>query len=268
MKSIIAVSFLIVWCTANVLAECSAADKKALEAFDRAWSVAGQTGDRAKLMAIYADDYAGFPGMENKTSAINNTMQTFEENKANPSAVPQTEYGHYIVNCSPVSATVTHRNATKLANGSTVYSRSIHMLEKRGGNWVVVSNAGGPLNDAGTLWYLEQDWNNAVWKKDKAWFESNFASDYSGVSGTTGKLANKAQEVADNTDPGMTYDFVETTDMNIRVDGNTAIVTGVFHVRGKDAKNAAFDQRFRYTDVWIKRDGRWLAWASQGTLIK
>lgn len=268
MKRIFLYVSMCFFVTVNAFAVCSEADKKALEALDRAWSAAGQNGDRAKLMAIYADDYVGFPAMENKMTAVNNTMATFEQNKANPSAVPQTDYGHYMINCSPVSATIVHRNATKLANGSTVYSRSVHVLEKRGGNWVVVSNAGGPLSDSQVIWYLEQDWNEAIWKKDRAWFEKNFASDFSSISGTSGQLMNKAEDIADTTGPGVTYDLVETTDVNVRVDGNTAIATGVFRTKGKDARGTAFDQRFRYTDVWIKRDGRWVAWSSQGTPLK
>ena len=53
-----------------------------------------------------------------------------------------------------------------------------------------------------------------------------------------------------------------------RVDGNAAVVTGINHVRGKDDKGVAFDRRTRFTDTFIKRDGRWLVWATQGTLIQ
>ncbi len=55
--------------------------------------------------------------------------------------------------------------------------------------------------------------------------------------------------------------------MNIRIDGNHAVITGVFRLKGKDEKGAAYDRKIRYTDTWIKRDGRWQAWSSQGTNI-
>ena len=61
--------------------------------------------------------------------------------------------------------------------------------------------------------------------------------------------------------------LAETYDMNVRVDGNVAIVTGVFRTKGKDDKGAAYDRTARFTDTWIKRDGRWQALASQGTMI-
>ena len=48
----------------------------------------------------------------------------------------------------------------------------------------------------------------------------------------------------------------------------TVVVTGVNLARGKDEQGKAFDQRIRFTDTFIKRDGRWQVWATQGTVIQ
>lgn len=269
MKYLLGITIVFIALSMTGFGQCSDADKKALEALDKAWSMAGQNGDKAALTAIYADDYVGFPSMEVKSSAIDNTMRTFERNKVNP-PTSNTTYDHYMISCTPVTATVTHRNSTtnKGADGKewTTYSRSVHILEKRNGKWQVVSNAGNALDDNATLWYLEQDWNNALMKRDKAWFEKNYASDFSGISSMSATLANKATEISDIVnDKGL--ELAETTDMSIRVDGNMAVVTGIFRTKGKDDKGVAYDRRARYTDTWIKRDGRWQAWASQGTII-
>jgi ketosteroid isomerase-like protein len=260
---------MLVASTISVYAECSSADKKALEALDHAWSEAGAKGDKAALMALYADDYVGFPGMAGKAATIENTMATFERNRSNPSTQNIT-YDHYLISCTPNTATVTHRNSitTKGADGKewTTYSRSVHIFEKRNGRWQVVSNAGNNLDDNAVLWYLEQDWNDALMKRDGAWFEKNYASDFSSISSMSGNLSGKAQEIADIVnDKGL--ELAETTDMNIRVEGNFAVVTGIFRTKGKDEKGVAYDRRSRFTDTWIKRDGRWMAWASQGTMI-
>jgi ketosteroid isomerase-like protein len=253
-------------------AGCSDADKKALEAFDRAWGSAGENGDKAALMKIYADDYTGLPGMQGKMDTITETMKAYERNKANPAGADKVTHDHYFITCTANSATVTHRNTVWTPDGTggkpeTFYTRSVHFLEKRNGNWQVVSNAGGGgLDDYAVVWYLEQDWNNAVLKKDKEWFEKNYAPDFSSISSTSATLMNKQQDIADSMDPKVTMDLVETTGMNIRIDGNFAVVTGVFRTKGKDDKGA-FDRRIRYTDTWIRRDGRWQAWASQGTVI-
>jgi ketosteroid isomerase-like protein len=54
----------------------------------------------------------------------------------------------------------------------------------------------------------------------------------------------------------------------VRVEGGNGVVTGISHVKGKDDKGASFDRTVRFTDTFVKRDGRWMVWASQGTEIK
>jgi len=265
MKYILGVLVLILSGGAIVLPQCSDADKKALAAFDQTWTAAGQNGDRAALIAIYADDYIGLPAGVGKVQAVETTMATFERNKVTPPASASTA-DHYVVHCSPVSATITHRNTITSPAGSTSYSRSVHILEKRGGKWQVVSNAGHSLDDSQIIWYLEQDWNNALVKRDRSWFDKYYASDFSGISSTSAKLSNKADEISEIVgDRGL--ELAETSDMNIRVEGNIAVVTGIFRTKGKDDRGVAYDRRARFTDTWIKRDGRWQAWASQGTII-
>lgn len=271
MKYVLGMVIFIATAAGAALAQCNERERMALQAFDTEWGKAGLGGDKAALTAIYADDYTGLPAMETKTVTIENTMRAFERSQANPAMANKTIYDRYIVSCTPSTATVTHRNTVWTPNGTggkpgTSYTRSVHFLEKRNGKWQVVSSAGHPLDDAGVVWYLEQDWNDAVLKKDRAWFEKTYASDFSSVDSTTGKLSYKADAIADDTDAKLTMEAVETTDMNVRVDGNTAVVTGVFRTKGKNDKGP-FDRKIRFTDTWIKRDGRWQAWASQGTII-
>ena len=272
MKNTVLLITIVLATALSVAAECSDADKQALAALDGKWSKAGQAGDKAALMALYADDYMGLPAMQSKTSAIEATMATFERNKANPAGADKVTYDHYIISCTPMTATITHRNTVWTPHGTggkpeTFYTRSVHFLEKRNGNWQVVSNAGNDLDDYAILWYLEQDWNNAIWKKDRAWFEKNFAADFTSISSTSAKVMSREEDIADTVNDKSTFDVVETTGMNIRIDRNFAVITGTFRLKGKDEKGTAFDRKMRYTDTWIKRDGRWQAWSSQGTPI-
>ena len=270
MRHILGILILVSATFAAAFGQCSDADKKALEAFDRAWGDAGVNGDKAALMSIYADDYMGMTGMQGKTATIEGTMKAFERNKANPAMADRVTHDGYMISCTPNSGTITHRNIVWTPNGTggkpeTSWTRSVHFLEKRGGKWQVVSNTGGGvMDDYMTLGYLEQDWNNAAIKQDKAWFEKNYASDFSSVSSRTSKLANKAEDIVDMV-KGPAEDWNEISELSIRVDGNTAIVTGVNQVKGKDDKAVPYDLKVRFTDTWIKRDGRWQAWATQGT---
>ena len=271
MKRLLLIGTLIISAATAALGVCSDADKKALEAFDRAWSDAGNKGDRDALMAIYADDYTGLPGMMGKTQAIENTMRTFEANKTNPSNDVIT-YDNYIISCTANTATITHRNVVTTKNGTggkdeTFWTRSVHVLEKRGGKWQVVSNAGNGLDEYAVIGYMEFDWNNAIKNRDFDWMEKNFAPDFSDISSTSGRLMNKRQSIEDAKADKSVYDSVETREMNIRVDGNMAVVTGLFIMKGRDDKGQPMERSLRFTDTYIRRDGRWQVWATQGTNI-
>ncbi len=267
MKRILILSILVLASSTLAFGECSDADKKALEAFDRAWGMAGTNGDRAALMNIYADDYAGLPGMQSKVAAIDATMKTFEQNKANPSMAGSVAHDHYMIACTPNTATITHRNVVTTVVGEggkpeTFWTRSVHFLEKRGGKWQVVSNAGNGLDEYDILAYMERDWADALKNRDMAWFGKNLAADFTEVDFDGTVNDKQALMMAVKNDKSV-YDSVSFSDMNIRIDGSRAIVTGIVAIKGKDDKGAAMDMRIRFTDTFIQRDGRWQGWASQ-----
>jgi ketosteroid isomerase-like protein len=271
MKQVIAAA-LILFSAAPAFAECTDADKKALQTFDLAWGDATTRGDKAAMGTFFADDYQGFTatGTQGKTAAVDAAVKGAEQNRANPADAPRADYGSYTVSCTPGTATISHRTTvTQRVDGKdqTFYNRSVHFLEKRNGRWQVVSNAGGPLDDAGVLAYMEREWNDAVMKRDRAWFERNYAFDASDISSRTGAIETKAQAVATAGTDRTEFQSLTLSDLNIRVEGNAAIVTGVNHAIGRDAQGKSFDRRMRFTDTYIKRDGRWQVWATQGTNI-
>lgn len=255
-----------------VAQQCSDAEKMKLQEFDKAWSEATNRGDRAQLQAIYADDYAGatITGTQAKTAAIDAAVRAAERTRASGQSAPPTIYDNYVITCTPTSAVVTHRNATTTTvsgREQTSYTRSVHVMEKRGVRWQVVGNAGHALNDAAVLLYMENDWNEASKKKDAAWFDRHFADDATEISSRTAALQTKAEAIASMKTDKTILESLELSEPSVRVDGNSAIVTGVNRVRGRDEQGKPFDRRIRFTDTFIKRDGRWQVWASQGTII-
>lgn len=273
MKRILTTTLLILSATTFAFGQCSEADKQKLIAFDKAWGEAGRGGDKAFLQNVYADEYTNMSpaGTLTKTQAIENAVRDADRRKANPQNADSVSHDSYAITCTPNTATITHRNVvTAKVDGKerNSYTRSAHFLEKRGGEWKVVSDAGGPLGDAGQLLYMEMEWSDADQKGNTAWFERNLADDYYGVSSTTGKLNTKAEEVAEIRNRKEVIESAVSSDMDVRVEGNTALVTGVYRLTGRDEKGQPMDRRIRYTDVYVKRDGRWQVLASQGTPIK
>ena len=272
MKHFLGAAFLLLLVSPLVCGQCSEADKQKLEAFDRAWGEAGQRGDQAFLQKVYADDYMNMTptGSFNKTRALENAVRNAERNKTNPNP-DKISHDYYIITCGPNTATITHRNVTVAkvnGNDQTFYSRSVHFLEKRGNDWKVVSDAGSPLSDDGELLYMEREWNDADKKHDMAWFERNYDQDAIDISSRTGAMHRKADVLASMKDDKTVMDAMELSDMNVRIEGNTAVVTGINHVTGRDDKGVAFDRRVRFTDVFLKKDGRWQVIATQGTQIQ
>ncbi len=272
MKQLLASLLVLSVAPLPALAQCSDAEKKALEALDKQWSEATTNGNRAQLLTILADDFASatITGTVNKAATIDGAVATAERTRANPQSASRTIYDSYVITCTPVAGTVTHRNTIMTTvNGreQTAYSRSVHVMEKRGGRWQVISNAGHPLTDAQILLYLENDWNEAIKKHDATWVERNYADDATDVSSRTGALMNKAAAMADMRGDKSVVESIDFLEANTRVDGNMAVVTGVYRDRGRDDSGKPYDRRVRFTDTWVKRDGRWLVWATQGLVI-
>jgi ketosteroid isomerase-like protein len=48
----------------------------------------------------------------------------------------------------------------------------------------------------------------------------------------------------------------EIPEMKIRLHGDTAVVTGVYHEKGIDSQKS-YDYHDRFTDVWMKKSGKW-----------
>lgn len=254
-------------------AQCSVGDRTALEAFDKSWAEATQRGDRAALGTFFADNYmaVNIAGTVDKATSITNAVQAAERNRANPQPAAMAVADHFQISCTPMTATITHRNVIPAAAGSTAapaYSRSVHFLEKRGGKWLAVSNVGHPINDQQRLVYMELDWNDAAKRHDADWIQANYAPFASDISSRTGGIEDKAQAVESAKTDKTVLELLELSELNTRVEGDVGVVTGVNRVKGKDAQGKPFDRRVRFTDTFIKRDGRWQVWATQGTTIQ
>jgi ketosteroid isomerase-like protein len=115
---------------------------------------------------------------------------------------------------------------------------------------------------------MEREWNEALQKRDIAWFEQNLAGDMTAISSGNGERTTKAEEVEGVKADKTVYISLELSFLKARVEGNAGIVTGMNHIRAKDDQGQAMDLKLAFTDTYIKRDGRWQVWASQHTRIK
>lgn len=81
-----------------------------------------------------------------------------------------------------------------------------------------------------------------------------------------GALENKEQFLERLRTGGIRYRTIESQETKVRVDGNTAIVTGVASM-GVTTNGADRDIRLRYTAVYRRAGGRWLLTTWQSTRL-
>jgi ketosteroid isomerase-like protein len=122
------------------------------------------------------------------------------------------------------------------------------------------NNGEGSLVDKFTK--IENEWWEADKKKDTKALGQILADDwfYLGPQGTM----TKAQELAEAEKRDENIESVTLTDMKVRVYGDVAIVTMREH-ENSTKKNTDSSGDYLYTDVFVKRQGRWQAVNSQGT---
>ena len=122
------------------------------------------------------------------------------------------------------------------------------------------AQAANSSSDARELYRLENAWTTAVVKRDAAFFRRNLHPDY--VYTDERGTFNAEQVIAEQTGGADTVTSAENQDMHAHVHGSAAAVTGILIIRGH-GNAGKFEHRYRYTDSFVRQNGRWLMFASQ-----
>ncbi len=107
----------------------------------------------------------------------------------------------------------------------------------------------------------EDDWAKAIKDKEAATLRRIIAEDWVGTD-DKGKVSNREQAISQITANPDVIESNENFDMQVRVYGNTAVVIGGARERGT-RNGTAYTDTYRWTDVFVKRGGRWQAVVSQ-----
>jgi ketosteroid isomerase-like protein len=113
---------------------------------------------------------------------------------------------------------------------------------------------------------VERDWGDAMTKHDIAALDRILGDDHRVIT-KDGSVLTKAQELANYKSEESSNELSDFEPMQVRVFGDTAVVTG-----GHREKSHNFGKNtsgyYRWTDIFVMRNGRWQAVASQLTRVE
>jgi len=109
------------------------------------------------------------------------------------------------------------------------------------------------MSDLDTLGELNRDYINSVQTSDVRRFDEILADDFL-CSNPDGSLVDRRRFLEQTARP-VSIRNLEAVDVNIRLMGDFAIIHARTTYTGPDGRPGAG----RYTDVWARRGGRWLA---------
>jgi ketosteroid isomerase-like protein len=115
-------------------------------------------------------------------------------------------------------------------------------------------------DDASTIRGLELKWTDSYRERQVDMLSTLLADDFV-ITVENGTTYGKTGYISHSAESSVHVDLAEMSDIKVRMHGNAAVVTGAYHERG-DEDGKHYDYHDRFTDVWMKTDGKWQVIAS------
>jgi hypothetical protein len=120
-------------------------------------------------------------------------------------------------------------------------------------------------SDQDVLIELERQWDAAFHSQNATFITTVLADEFIATYGD-GSRGDKAKELALARDFDQQVDSSRLEDFIVKVYRDTAVVWFTQHLVGP-VKGKPTEVQYQYMDVWVVRDGRWQAVASQSTRL-
>ena len=117
-----------------------------------------------------------------------------------------------------------------------------------------------------TLIELERSWNDAVYSGDVEVIDRLLADEFLGTY-DDGSRGDKAREIDLVANFNQAVISAVQDDFRVAIYGDTAVVWFTLHLVGLRQGQEA-ELTLRYTDVWIRRDGRWQCVSAHSTRVQ
>jgi ketosteroid isomerase-like protein len=131
---------------------------------------------------------------------------------------------------------------------------------------VAVGQKSGKGNVEEEITKLEQEAAQAFVKDGVAAVDKYEADDIMSID-PMGVVTDKSQDKQAFSSGETKLQSIDESDVKVRVYGNTAVALGTQDVKGT-YKGQDISGKYRFTDVWVKRGGKWQIVSSQVTKIQ
>ena len=108
-------------------------------------------------------------------------------------------------------------------------------------------------------------WDKAIVDKDLAGVAANMCDDFRQI-GPNGEVENRESFLRDLMSTELQIDPYTVEEFEIRLYGNTALLSGRTHMTGRYA-GVPFEVHYRYIDVYVRGSGKWKVCSVQTTRV-
>ena len=116
------------------------------------------------------------------------------------------------------------------------------------------------ISDPASIIQLEKKWTEAYKQRSLDILSSLLAEDFL-ITVEDGNTYGKVGYISHSADTSVHVEIAEMSDLRIRMHGATAVVTGAYREKGV-SRGTPYEYHDRFTDVWIKNEGKWQVLAS------
>jgi ketosteroid isomerase-like protein len=109
--------------------------------------------------------------------------------------------------------------------------------------------------DVAQLKRLSDHWDKVIIAKDEAAIAGNMAEDFR-IIDRRGNIEGKKAFVDGILDPKLTIDPYTVEDFEVRLYGDTALLSGRTHMTGT-YEGKPFTSNYRYIDIYVRKGGTW-----------
>jgi ketosteroid isomerase-like protein len=107
---------------------------------------------------------------------------------------------------------------------------------------------------------MELKWTESYKQRQVTILASLLAEDFI-ITIEDGSTYGKTGYISHSAEPGVKVEVAQMTDLQVRMHGTTAIVTGAYYEKG-ESKGKRYEYHDRFTDIWMKSGGKWQVVAS------